>query len=225
MILAVISSVYPIAIAIFASITAPIFLNALNTRNASRERQLLWDREDGKAREAQAQRADDIERQNEVARKAERAADRLAVATAQASQKAEEARVALLHSNELVAKVALEQAHITDQKLDVIHRLVNSQLLVAMQAELDSTIRLSLVLKELTAVNRRSGIEPTRESVELLATADARIAELGVQISERERTAQAVERQIRQHPEAGITTSPIIERRAQWPTAPRTDPT
>jgi hypothetical protein len=197
----------PIAIALFASVTAPIMLNALNTRNASRERDRLWAREDDKAREAAAQRAADIARQNQVAKRAEEAAALLAEATARAAAKAEDARVALIASNETVAKIAKEAAHSTDQKLDVIHRLVNSQLLVAMKAEFDSTVRLSVVLKELIAVNKAAGIAPTAESAELLATTDARIAELASQVQEREKLSRAVEDQIRKHPSAGITTT------------------
>jgi hypothetical protein len=181
------SSWLPIAIALFASVTAPIMLNALNTRNASRERDRLWEREDEKAREAAAQRAADIARQNQVAKRAEEAAELLAEATARAAAKAEDARIALIASNETVARIARESAASTNAELRVIHRLVNSSLLAAMQAELDSTLRLRAVLKELIAANKNAGIEPTPESAALMATTDARIIELGSEVEERRR--------------------------------------
>lgn len=116
-------------------------------------------------------RRQEFKRQDEVAARAEQVAQRL------------------LASNERAARSATA----TNQKLDVIHGLVNSNLTSAMQAELDATIRVLLLMREVVALKRAAGQEPSPEAIGAIKATEAKIEELTVVISDRLKAAESTE--------------------------------
>lgn len=73
----------------------------------------------------------------------------------------------------------------TNQKLDQIHTLVNSNMTAAMQDSLDSTIRERAALIELSTSRKDANKEPTQDTVSAIALADAKISELRVTLEYR----------------------------------------
>ncbi len=102
--------------------------------------------------------------------------------------KAAEAAKLLLASNERVASTS----KITNNKLDTIHALVNSNMTAAMQSEYDATRRELVLLLYVLELNRRAGSEPTQESLVEIDTAKKRIAELAIALESRRAVAPSV---------------------------------
>ena len=92
------------------------------------------------------------------------------------AEKAAEAARLLLAANERVA----ETTAVTNEKLDVIHGLVNSQMTAAIQAELGATERELVLLRRLAAI-----AAPDDEVQAAEATATAKIAELRATLADR----------------------------------------
>lgn len=88
---------------------------------------------------------------------------------------------------DLVAARLLAAGKTTDEKLDVIHGLVNSSLTQALQGELDATRRTVVLLK------LEAGAIPTTEAAAEIAAAETRIVELATTIEERAAQATAAE--------------------------------
>lgn len=114
-------------------------------------------------RQARLARIEDIRRQDAVAVKAAEALD-----VARQSQQA------------IVAATVQ-----TNDKLDVIHALVNSNLTLALQGELDATVRELALMRELIALHRLHGAEPSPEAKEAMAHTAARITSLQAQVNDR----------------------------------------
>lgn len=95
----------------------------------------------------------------------------------------------LLAANERVA----QGTKVTNDKLDVIHTLVNSNMTAAMQAEHDATVRELAMMREVIALHRADGREPNVESLAAIDSTEHRIAELKASLADRLTQAKAVE--------------------------------
>lgn len=73
----------------------------------------------------------------------------------------------------------------TNVKLDVIHKLVNSNMTAALQGELNSTIRERAALIELSESRKDLGRVPAPETTAAIASADSKITELSTTIDNR----------------------------------------
>ncbi len=121
------------------------------------------------------------ERQDAVAVQAAEAARLLAERQDQAADKAAEAAELLLAANERVAQTAQS----TNDKLDTIHTLVNSNMTAALQAEFDATVREEAMMQEVIELKRAAGREPSETAQAALITTRAKIAELSANLTTR----------------------------------------
>lgn len=87
----------------------------------------------------------------------------------------------LLIANERVANSTL----LTNNKLDVIHTLVNSNMTAAMQSELDATVRELAMMREVIGLNRNAGREPTELTLAAINVTEDRVNELKAQLQTR----------------------------------------
>jgi anion-transporting ArsA/GET3 family ATPase len=97
------------------------------------------------------------------------------------ADKAAEAATLLLAENKRVAATAEK----TNEKLDVIHILVNSNMTAAMQSELDATVREAAMMREVMRLNKSAGQAPTTAATDALAETDKRIAKLRAELHDR----------------------------------------
>lgn len=79
----------------------------------------------------------------------------------------------------------VEIAQIINNKSDVIHTLVNSQMTSAMQSELDATERELVSLKEIIELKRTTGKDPTKAALAVIDATEIRISELKEKLRER----------------------------------------
>jgi Mg2+ and Co2+ transporter CorA len=91
----------------------------------------------------------------------------------------------LLASNERVAR----GTRITGEKLDVIHDLVNSNLESALRGERDANAATLAMMRELVALKRANGHEPSIETLAAIETLENRIAELDAMLADRRKNA------------------------------------
>ena len=73
----------------------------------------------------------------------------------------------------------------TNDKLDVIHTLVNSNMTAAMQAELDAIRREVVMMREVVALNLAAGREPTIETLAAIEATEEKILKLETQLADR----------------------------------------
>lgn len=114
-------------------------------------------------RQRRAEKKQDWKRQDEVAEQAAKAA------------------ALLLAQNKVVAAAA----GIINEKLDTIHTLVNSQMTAALQSESDAITRELAMMKEVIALKRASGQEPSQGALEAIVATEAKIAELRAVLADR----------------------------------------
>jgi hypothetical protein len=225
------SLILVIVLAIFSSITAPLMLAHRTERMHTKDREADWLRQDAVAEKA-AKAARDLvtnqqtiaeaaaeaarlllekqiettRAQQEVARQAAKAAELLLKRQDEsdrsqqevAKQAAEAARL-LLANNERVAETQ-EQ---TNGKLDVIHVLVNSTLTAALQGEMDATVREVTLMKEVLALNRAAGREPSVEALAAIDVASTKIEDLRMALADR---IEATDKAAELNPGPGIIT-------------------
>lgn len=120
--------------------------------------------------------------------------------------KAAEAAELLLASNEKVAKAA----KVTDEKLDVIHTLVNSNMTAAMKSELDAITRELAMMQEVVELKRTAGKEPSTAALSSIESTKDKIKELQVEVAKRleqDKTAQLKE--IRIAKESGVKEASV----------------
>lgn len=82
-----------------------------------------------------------------------------------------------------------ETAEIVDAKLDQIHTLVNSNMTAAMESELYAHKANRVLLDEAVGSKRALGQEPSEETLAMIDTVTAKIAELEAKLKDRIRTA------------------------------------
>jgi hypothetical protein len=80
---------------------------------------------------------------------------------------------------------AAATAAVTNEKLDVIHGLVNGNLTAAMQAELDALRVSAAMMHEVMALRQAAGQEPSADAAAALAATEAKIASLTAALAER----------------------------------------
>jgi len=110
-----------------------------------------------------------------------------------AAQAAEAARLLLAENKKVAATAA-----VTNNKLDIIHTLVNSNMTAAMQAEYDATVREIAMMKEVIALNQAAGREPSPEAIGAIEATQTKINELQAALADRLKQAEVVEQQQQQ---------------------------
>jgi hypothetical protein len=108
-------------------------------------------------------------------------ADRLAARQDAIAAKAAEKAELLLDANERVAHTAM----LTQEKLDVIHVLVNSNMTAAMQAELTAMEEVLAMRLELAEDRTAAGQQPRPELLAAITNARSKVAELRSALSDR----------------------------------------
>jgi len=131
------------------------------------------------------EKAEDYARQDAVAARLTAPQDKIAAALAARQDaiaaKAEEAAALLLDANERVAHTA----EVTQEKLDEIHILVNSNMTAAMQAELTAMEEVLAMRVELAEERSAAGQAPRPDLVASITTARDKVAELRAALSDR----------------------------------------
>lgn len=153
-----------LALAVVCSIIAPVVIALVGNR----DRRLA--------------RSEDWARQDVIAERAQQYAD------------AQAARQTLIA--ERVAEVAAEAektSKLQTARLEQIHTLVNSNLTAALQDQLDTRKENLVLLRESMAVKQYSGIAPSLETLAVIETASARIAELEAQMKDRLKSTEEAE--------------------------------
>jgi uncharacterized membrane protein len=87
---------------------------------------------------------------------------------------------------QVVDQRVAEKADATNDKLDVIHTLVNSNMTAAMQAELDAIRREIVMMREVVALNLAAGRQPTVEALAAIEATQVKITTLEAQLADRE---------------------------------------
>jgi hypothetical protein len=122
----------------------------------------------------------------EVLRHEKEEADRKEVA-----DQAARAANLLLEENKRV-RLTAEQ---TQEKLDVIHILVNSNMTAAMQAELDATRRDLASLREVARLNEEAGRSLSDEARQVIEDTQLRISKLDAELRDRLKQTKAAEKE------------------------------
>ena len=97
-------------------------------------------------------------------------------------------------SNKIVAEAAVS----VNNKLDVIHTLVNSNMTSAMQAEYDAVVRELALMNEVISLHRAEGREPSEEALAALDTTKSKIGELKITLDERLKQSEIASIQIKE---------------------------
>ncbi len=147
----------------FIGIASPMLMAWMTNTARRKEKQQDWARQDAVAAQAAEAARLLVERQDAAADKA-----------------AEAARL-LLASNERVAKTAA----VTNNKLDVIHVLVNSNMTAAMQSEYSAVQRELVLMNELVAIKRVTGEQPSVYAISAIEATTQKIEELRVALEGR----------------------------------------
>lgn len=159
-----------VAVPAFAS---PLLMAWLTNRNASKSKE------------------EDYARQDEVARKAEKAANALAIKT-------DEAARLLKENNKVVAATAAqsqEQLKAISAVTNTIHTLVNSGFTAALQAELDSREIALTMTTEVVAMREAQGQKPSVASLAAIESMRSRITELKATLTERQKQTELMKQQ------------------------------
>ena len=167
-------------VALVVAVIGPVLLAYLTNRSRRQDKQEDWARQDAVAAQAAEAARLLLERQDAVA-----------------AQAREAARL-LLDSNERVA----ETAAVTNGKLDVIHTLVNSNMTAAMQAELDATTRELAMMREVIALNKAAGRQPSTDALAAIESTTHKIRELEAALADRLQQTHVVEAQAKAQAQA-----------------------
>lgn len=73
----------------------------------------------------------------------------------------------------------------TNEKLEVIHVLVNSQMTAAMRSEVESTTRELVSLREIIDLKQTAGRPPTPEAIAHVKATEVRLAEMNSKLADR----------------------------------------
>lgn len=84
-----------------------------------------------------------------------------------------------------IAVAAATATGVLKDRIAVVHTLVNSSLTSAIQSELDATVRELALMREVIALKQAAGHSPTRETLALLDSTVAKIAELKLKLADR----------------------------------------
>lgn len=139
------------------------------------------------------EKQDDYVRQDAVAAQAAEAARLLSAAQAKTAARAEEV-AALLGKNTAT----------TNDKLDVIHHLVNSALTDAMASEHEAIQRSLVMMEEVVALKKAAGLTPTQETLGIIEATKIKIDELNSRLADRARQQSIVDKQMANKPDAKV---------------------
>lgn len=160
-------NVYLALIVAVPALLSPLFLSWLTNRNQQKVKEL-------DAELKRREKLEDYARQDEVA---ERLVKQQNAAVAKVAEVAESLRV----ENRIVA----ETTKTTNEKLDVIHVLVNSNMTASMQGELNA-LRIGLTqMREIIELKKAAGLQPTPEVQMSVGSLMGKIAELEAQLADR----------------------------------------
>jgi hypothetical protein len=87
---------------------------------------------------------------------------------------------------------AASTAQTVNEKLDVIHVLVNSNMSAAMKSELDAVVRQLALMREVVELRRSAGQEPGDAALVAIRDTEAKVSELRAAISDREKASFVV---------------------------------
>ena len=170
----IISLIAVACVAIFSSVTAPLIL-AHRTERMHREDQLT-----------------DYQRQDLMAREAKKATIAMAAQQDMIIRQQRDATEAARVRDEAARRLAAATARSTDDKLDVIHKLVNSTLSAALAAELDALVTSLAMMGEVANLKKAAGQGPSGESDVAIRSTEAKIAEIRATLADRAAQAEAI---------------------------------
>lgn len=167
-------NVYLALIVAVPAMLSPLLLSWLNNRNTQQAREQDWARQD------------------EVAKRAAETSHKMLAR--------QDAATAALETASRATDLARQETY---SQLSAIHTLVNSNMTAALQAELDSTKRELVALREIMELKAAAGQEPSVEALAVIETAERRIAELDALLAERQRKDEIAKAQIEGGQQAG----------------------
>jgi hypothetical protein len=136
--------------------------------------------------------------------------DKVAAAAKAATEAAQMSAAAIKEHTE-VTVVKLDDAN---QKLDVIHGLVNSNMSGAMQSELDALVTSAAMMREVIDLKRAARQEPSEEAVKALHDTEAKIAKLRVAMNDRLKQAETIASRAAEAAAAATLASEAAEKKA-----------
>ena len=151
------------------ALLAPLLMAWLTHRNARKDREHDW------------------ERQDKVAERAAEASRKILASQAATTAAQEEATQA--------AHLARKETY---SQLTAIHTLVNSNYTIALTSELNSTRRELIALKEIMALRAATGRPINSDAEMTIETAERRVRELTAELTERDKTDILVKAQIKE---------------------------
>lgn len=170
------AGVVAIIVIIISAIVSPVVIARVTEQARRKDKQEDWARQDAVAAQAADAALLLLEKQDEIAQAAK-----------QASQKAEAAATRLIETNERVGRQNAEAAMGINSKLDVVHRLVNSNMTAAMQSELDAKKAQRAALRVVIGYKQSAGANVTDDEVEInvlnvkIATLEATLTDRQIQ--------------------------------------------
>lgn len=181
-----------IIVALLVSVIAPVLLSVLTGKQAHRAKVADWERQDQVAAQAEKAAALLLEKQNQIAGHAAEAATLLATKQDEIAKQAEIAATLLLEAqnetkrrtDEVANRVAQSDREIKVQ-LTEIHRLVNSTLTEAREAELDSLVVSLGLLRRVIKLDREHGLPVNDADAESVLTKKDRIEQLQTVVADR----------------------------------------
>lgn len=126
-------------------------------------------------------------------------ADKVAIVAANAGEVADKVALVAANAGEVALKVAIvaENANITNEKLEVIHTLVNSSMTAAIQSEFEATVRELAMMQEVVELRKSAGQgEPSSEMMAALKSTELKIKELKETLAERHRQDELAQAQV-----------------------------
>jgi inorganic triphosphatase YgiF len=183
-------------IAVFTSVTAPLVLMVITDRQKRQEKAADYAREDVVSK--RVQEATTLAATNAAAAATQAQEVALLVAKT-AAQAAADARVIQVQQSEqhaaqveaarllVIANTAIAQAvQDTSSKLEVVHKLVNSNMSAALQAKLDALETSLAMMREVIDLKRAAGREPTPEALAAIQSTESKIRDTRGMIAQRE---------------------------------------
>lgn len=161
-------------LAVVAAVVGPLLLAHLQGRQRMQEKMEDW------------------RRQDVVAERAAEVAQKLLTKQEETAAKTREAASLLVKNNEVVAKTA----RVTNEKLDVIHTLVNSNMTAALQAELDATRAQTVLMRELISFKVAQGQEPSKDASAALQLLEEKVQKLAANLADRLQQTKVADAQI-----------------------------
>jgi len=183
----------PLAV-LSTSFFAPLLMAVITNRSRRAEKEQDYARQDTVARQAaeaarllSEQQKISIIKTEEVAKQAAEAAKILSEQQAKTSARAEE-----------VAELLSRNTTTTNNKLEVIHTLVNSNLTSSMQSEHDATRRELAMMLEVIELKKVAGLVPSIETLAEVEATKIKIAELSARLADRTAQQAKVEVQLKE---------------------------